>query len=118
LAIRTRCKTAIKKKLLDDEKLSKERWEKYKTTRYMTWETEVQVVTKLIRQLRKRRSKWNKSQKRRRIIAAQMEELADVIAAYNHVESLWRIYYSYILWTNYSLYLYSTKQMWFLSRYI
>jgi hypothetical protein len=25
LAIRTRCKTAIKKKLLDDEKLSKER---------------------------------------------------------------------------------------------
>jgi NTP pyrophosphatase (non-canonical NTP hydrolase) len=79
LAIRTRCKTAIKKKVLDEEKLAKESWEKYKPTRYMTWETEVQVVTKLIRQLRKRRSKWNKSQKRRRIIAAQMEELADVI---------------------------------------
>jgi transposase len=96
LAIRTRCKTAIKKKILDEEKSAKEKWEKYKPTRYMTWETELQVVTKLIWQLRKRRSKWNKSQKRRRIIAAQTEELADVIAAYNHVESLWWIYDSYI----------------------
>ncbi len=96
LAIRTRCKTAIKKKILDEEKIAKEKWEKYRPVRYMTWETEIEVVTRLIRQLRKRISSWNKSQKRRRIIASQIEELSDVLVAYRHVEKLRRIYDSFV----------------------
>lgn len=96
LAIRTRCKTAIKKKILDKEKAAKERWEKYKPTRYMTWETEMEVVTRLIRQIRKRRSNWNRSQQRRRILAWQIEELSEVIKAYNHIERLWWIYDSFV----------------------
>lgn len=96
LAIRTRCKTAIKKKILDEEKAAKERWEKYKPTRYMTWETEIEVVTRLIRQIRKRRSSWNRSQQRRRILAWQIEELSEVIIAYSQVERLWWIYDSFV----------------------
>jgi transposase len=69
LAIRTRCKTAIKKRVLDDEREAKEKREKYKPTKYMTGETEVVVATRLIRQLRKRRRDRSKSQKRRRVIA-------------------------------------------------
>lgn len=96
LAVRTRCKTAIKKKILDKEKEAQDRWEKYRPARYMTWETEIEVVTRLTWQLRKRRKEWNKSQERRRNIAKQLEELGDVVESYVHVEQLWSIYDSFI----------------------
>lgn len=95
LAIRTRCKTAIKKRILDEEKQAKERWGKYRPTRYITWETEIETVTRLARQLRKRRAHWNRNQERRRIIASQIEELDEVIIAYKHVEALRSIYDSF-----------------------
>ena len=58
----------------------------------MTGETEIEITTRLIRQLRKRRKDWNPSQTRRRNMANQINELADVIESYNHVEQLWSIY--------------------------
>jgi transposase len=53
------------------------------------------VATRLIRQLRKRRRDRSKSQKRRRVIAWETQELKEVISGYNHIERLWEIYDSY-----------------------
>lgn len=109
-AIRTRAKTAIKKRINNDqkqhEKLLKEQktqWDtiiqwrgRPKTTlplkRYENWETEIDVATRIVRQIRKRKTKWNRNQETRREIAKKIPELLDLIEWYEYMYKLWNIY--------------------------
>lgn len=106
-AIRTRAKTAIKKKFNDRQKAhelslkDKKTWEKLWRWRPRTilsipklsnGETEIDVVTRIWRQVRKRKKDWNQNQVTRWEVAKQIPELTDLISWYEYIHKLWDIY--------------------------
>jgi hypothetical protein len=92
LAVRTRCKTAIKTRILNKKEQRKKEWKKYKQHRYLNGETDIEVVTRLIHQLRKRKTDWSSNQWTRWRVIQWIEELKEVIQCYNHVWRLREIY--------------------------
>jgi len=92
LAVRTRTKTEIKARILNEKEEAKKEWKKYKQHRYLNGETDIEVVTRLIHQLRKRKTDWSPNQITRRKVAQWIEELEEVIQCYNHVRILREIY--------------------------
>lgn len=115
-AIRTRTKTAIKKKFNDLQKAyelalkenkdweKKWRWRPKKILsipKLSNGETEIDVITRIGRQIRKRRKDWNENQEKRWEVAKEIVELADLIESYEYIHKLWDIYdetNSYDIW--------------------
>ena len=112
-AVRSRAKTMIKKRIFDEEKIylakknqefktSKEwckkrsRWrpkkERYIAPKHINWETDIEVVERLWRQLRKRKKDRNDNQKFRWKIAKYVPELAEVVDAYEYLHKLRIVY--------------------------
>jgi hypothetical protein len=55
-------------------------------------ETEIEVVTRVVRQVRKRKQDRNTNQRERRVIAKQISELSDLIEGYEYLHALRDIY--------------------------
>lgn len=106
-AIKTRAKTAIKKKfnnlqkayeltLKETQELNKQwRWRPrtiLSIPRLLNGETEIDVVTRIWRQIRKRRKDRNQNQERRWEVAKNIPELADLITWYDYIHKLWDVY--------------------------
>ena len=108
-AVRSRAKTMIKKRVFDEEKIAlerqknkiqaskkKDRWrpkkERYFAPRYINWETDLETVERLWRQLRKRKKDRNENQRFRRKVAKHIPELAEVIEIYEYLHNLRVIY--------------------------
>ena len=91
-AIRIRTKTKIKKQIFLEEKKAKEQWYKYVHERYANWETLLEVISKAIHQLQKRKSDWNYSQRRRRCILKWLDIFSEICIWYNIYQELQTIY--------------------------
>jgi transposase len=81
-AIRIRAKTALKKKEGDTIKQAKVDKKKYIIERFANGETEVEIVTRLKRQMCKRIRDWNNNQKNRWLIAQTINELDELVIGY------------------------------------
>ena len=111
-AVKSRIKTKIKKKILDEEKVFKaklklenksinkiekrKRWRpkkvKYKPKFYWNNESEIDIITRIWRQIRQRKDAWNENQINRREIAKTIPELKELIMTYEYLHELWMIY--------------------------
>jgi len=115
-AIRTRIKTAIKNRINNEakiyEKTKKSReygksknqktsekqsiWRpkqnRYKPPKHTNWETDIDLITRIVRQIRKRKVDWNTNQDTRREIAKEIPELADLVEGYDYLHKLRDIY--------------------------
>jgi transposase len=107
-AIRTRSKTAIKKRINEDQKRHKAslkncnnedikpwRWRpttKIPLKRNSNWETDIDIVTRIVWQIRKRRRDWNQNQKIRWTIAKWILEMKDLIEWYEYMHKLREIF--------------------------
>jgi transposase len=109
-AIRTRCKTVIKKNICENQKQHEEllkkreklldkvsqwRWRpksKLVINRFENWETALDIVTRIVWQIRQRKEHWNENQKHRRALAQSIPELKDLIEWYEYMYQLWKIY--------------------------
>ncbi len=110
-AVRSRAKTMIKKRIFDEEKEALEKKnqeiktnekakkkrgrpkkERYIAPKHINWETDINVVERLWRQLRKRKRDRNDNQTFRWKIAKCIPELAEVVKAYEYLHKLRIIY--------------------------
>jgi transposase len=109
-AIRMRAKTAIKKRHIEEQnnheaflKKQAKEWDIVIQWRgrpkiilplkkYGNWETEIDIVTRIIRQIRKRKTDWNSNQQLRWEIAKKIPELNDLIEWYEYMYKFWNIY--------------------------
>ncbi len=107
-AIRTRSKTAIKKRINEDQKRHKAslkncnnedikpwRWRpttKIPLKRNSNWETDIDIVTRIVWQIRKRKRDWNQNQKIRWTIAKWILEMKDLIEWYEYMHKLREIF--------------------------
>ena len=108
-AVRSRAKTMIKKRVLDEEKVALEkqnqetqvsekkgRWrpkkKRYFAPRYINWETDIETVERLWRQLRQRKIDRNENQRFRWKVAEHIPELAEVIEIYEYLHRLRMVY--------------------------
>jgi transposase len=109
-AIRTRAKTAIKKRVNQEQKNHEKElcqlkiewkinntWRGRPTTkiisqRHINWETDIDIATRLTWQIRKRRVDRNTNQVKRREIAHAIPELSDLIVWYEYMHKLRDIY--------------------------
>lgn len=103
-AIRTRVKTAIKKRINEDQKNHKEELKKRKNNddkqwrgrpvtilplkRNNNWETDIDVVTRIVWQIRKRKRNWNQNQNIRWKIAKEIPEMKDLIEWYEYMHKI------------------------------
>ncbi len=112
-AVRSRAKTLIKKRIFDEEKIALERQKKenevskneskkkgrwrprktrYIAPRHINWETDIEVVERLWRQLRKRKRDRNGNQNFRWKVAKNIPELVEVIETYEYLYKFRIIY--------------------------
>lgn len=96
-AIRMKAKTSLRNKEIIDIKQAKQEKKKYVISRYITWETEVELVTRLKRQLCQRQRDRTRNQISRWKIAQTIPELHETIIWYEYVCKLREIYDEY--WT-------------------
>ena len=92
LAVRTRIKTKVKATDLQKAKVAKQDGKKYHPFRYWNWETEVEIITRVAYQLKKRKKDRSWNQRLRRKIIQNIEAFDIVVQAYNYVHSVREIY--------------------------
>jgi hypothetical protein len=61
---------------------------KYKAKKNINWETDIDIVTRIVRQTRQRKRDWSGNQRARRAIAKHIPELKDLIEWYEYMHKL------------------------------
>ena len=91
-SVRIRTKSKIKNQEATERKKAKERGEKYKPKRLRNWETFGEAISRVSRQMKKRKADRSWKQRQRRIVMQHEEAFSELIEAYNYMMRLRKRY--------------------------